>query len=137
MEKRLKTFAGLKVGDKIIVISNINSHNYPMDIPLTLKINGTGTSMSNCVVGGTYNTLNASDCVLISTRSIEDIKKERECKLKELKTLEEQIAFCEENELEEYDDVYFKVSEILKALESKKLSKNEKIIKITKLVKEV
>lgn len=137
MEKRLKTFVGLKVGNKIIVRSNSNSHNYPMDIPLTLKINGTGVSMNNCVEGGTYNTLNASDCVLISIRSIKDIKKERECKLKELKTLEEQIAFCEENELEEYDDVYFKVSEILKALESKKLSKNEKIMKITELVKEI
>lgn len=135
--KRLKTFTGLKVGDKIIIEANSNGHNYPMDIPLTLKITGSGTAMSNLVEGGTYNTLNAKDCIIANTFSIKEMQRQRDVMLGELKILEDRIAFCEENGLEEYDDIYHKVSEILKALESKKLSKNEKIVKITKLVKEV
>lgn len=136
--KRLKTFTGLKAGDKIIVEANGNGHNYPMNTPLTLKIKGVGLAMSNCVMEGNgYNTLNANDCILAGTYSIEEMKKQKEILIKELDALDFKISFCEENGLEEYDDIYHKVSEILKALESKKLSKNEKIVKITKLVKEV
>lgn len=135
--KRLKTFTGLKVGDKIIVETNSNSHNYPMNTPLTLKVKGTGISMNNLVEEGSYNSLLASDCILANMWTIKEMQKQKEILIKELDALDFKISFCEENGLEEYDDIYHKVSEILKALESKKLSKNEKIVKITKLIKEV
>ena len=134
MSKPLKSFAGLKKGQKFIVVANSNSHNYPMETSLTLSRDGLKTtSMSNCameVPGG--NNLMASDCVLLdmSLKSMKlelaDIEKECKAKSDELKS---KIDFCEKNGLDTFDEDFYKVHSALKALDS-----NVTLIEKTKVI---
>ena len=124
MSDPLKSFAGLKRGQKFMVVANSNSHNYPMDTALTLNRDGVRTTgMSNCAVevpGG--NNLMASDCVLLAM-SLESIKLELVNIGKKYKAesdeLKSKIDFCEKNGLDTFDEDFYKVHSALKALDSK------------------
>lgn len=123
MSKPLKSFAGLKKGQKFMVVANSNSHNYPMDTVLTLNRDGIKTtSMSNCaveVLDG--NNLMASDCVLLDM-SLEMMKSELVDMSERYKTesdeLKSKIDFCEKNGLDTFDEDFYKVHLALKALDS-------------------
>ena len=124
MSKQLKSFAGLKKGQKFMVVANSNSHNYPMETVLTLSKNGTkATSMSNCAVEvPDGNNLMAKDCIL-AEMSLEMMKSELVDMSERYKTesdeLKSKIDFCEKNGLDTFDEDFYKVHSALKALDSK------------------
>ena len=124
MSKPLKSFAGLKKGQKFMVVANSNSHNYPMNTVLTLSENGTkATSMSNCAVEvPDGNNLMAKDCILAEI-SLEMMKSELVDMSERYKTesdeLKSKIDFCEKNGLDTFDEDLYKVHSVLKALDSK------------------
>ena len=124
MSKPLKSFAGLKKGQKFMVVANSNSHNYPMDTVLTLNRDGIKTtSMSNCAVEvPDGNNLMASDCVLLDM-SLESMKLELVNIGKKYKAesdeLKSKIDFCEKNGLDTFDEDFYKVHSALEALDSK------------------
>ena len=134
MNDPLKSFAGLKRGQKFMVVANSNSHNYPMDTALTLNRDGVRTTgMSNCAVevpGG--NNLMASDCVLLDmsleSMKLELVNIEKECKAKS-DELKGKIDFCEKNGLDTFDEDFYKVHSALKALDS-----NVTLIEKTKVI---
>lgn len=124
MSKPLKSFAGLKKGQKFMVVENNNDHNYPMNTVLTLNMNGTkATSMSNCAVEvPDGNNLMAKDCILVEM-SLEMMKSELADMSERYKTesdeLKSKIDFCEKNGLDTFDEDFYKVHLALKALDSK------------------
>ena len=124
MSKPLKSFAGLKKGQKFMVVANSNLHNYPMNTVLTLSENGTkATSMSNCAVEvPDGNNLMAKDCILAEI-SLEMMKSELVDMSERYKTesdeLKSKIDFCEKNGLDTFDEDLYKVHSVLKALDSK------------------
>lgn len=124
MSKPLKSFGGLKKGQKFMVVTNSNSHNYPMNTVLTLNMNGTkATSMSNCAVEvPDGNNLMAKDCILVEM-SLEMMKSELADMSERYKTesdeLKSKIDFCEKNGLDTFDEDFYKVHLALKALDSK------------------
>ena len=139
MSKPLKSFAGLKKGQKFMVVANNNSHNYPMDTVLTLSRDGRKTTgMSNCAVEvPDGNNLMASDCVLLDM-SLESMKLELVNIGKKYKAesdeLKSRIDFCEKNGLDTFDEDFYKVHSALKALDSK-ATLMEKTKVITALLK--
>ena len=139
MSKPLKSFAGLKKGQKFMVVANNNSHNYPMDTVLTLSRDGRKTTgMSNCAVEvPDGNNLMASDCVLLDM-SLESMKLELVNIGKKYKAesdeLKSRIDFCEKNGLDTFDEDFYKVHSALTALDSK-ATLMEKTKVITALLK--
>ena len=67
MSYRIKTFSDVKKGQKFKVTDNSNGHNYPIGKILTFKTDGRGrsTSWTDCVLEGSYNTLDVKDVMLI------------------------------------------------------------------------
>jgi len=131
--ERLKTFKGLKAGTKIKVVSNSNSHSYPMDTELTLKkavMSVSGSDMVTEVVG---NTLRATDCILSST-TVEDLEKRLTELEKEKKDIQAKIKFCKEAEIEEYDENLFKVYKTLELVDNATLDRKKKAALISKLI---
>lgn len=123
----LATWEGLKAGTKFMVVRNSNSHNYPLNTPLTLKLvtnSPQGTNIATEVIHG--NTIQASDCMLVPVASIslKDLKarkKELESEYaEETEILDRRIKFCEDNDLDTYDERIDKIFDVLTTLSSKK-----------------
>lgn len=106
--KRLETFEGLKKGDKIVIIENSNSHNYPLNRPLTLSRDGEGEKMRDAVKECSGNILKATDCEAGSV-SLVDMKFRMAVLEEEEKELRAEIEFCERNGLTEFHSEAYKV----------------------------
>jgi len=126
--KPLTTFGGLKKGQKFTVISNCNSHNYPLNVPLTLERDGLpgSTQMDQCA-GTRYNTLDIRDVVLIDS-SITELKAKIEDLHKEEAKLIRKIKLCEEFGVTTFDDRVLDVYEALRVASSAKSNKEKAII---------
>jgi hypothetical protein len=118
----LSTFAGMRKGDKIIVVRNTNSHNYPMNKILTLKKNGTGQSLSDAVIEMLGNNLDARDCIrapynvtLLQDR-IGEMEDEIAGLKREVDAHKEILSFCQTNRITEYDPDIIKIVGILQSI---------------------
>lgn len=144
MAQKIKSFAGIKKGQKFKVVSNCNSHNYPLNKVLTFRENFTGNALAswvNCAVEGIYNSLSYKDVVLVGEdlatlekRYVEvqeerdtwneQNKKESEKYNKEVdKTLEDikkKINFCKDLGITEYDDNVEKLYNAIQVINEKK-----------------
>lgn len=124
MEKtRLKTFAGMKRGDRIIILSNSNSHNYPMNVVLTLKKNGVSRTLNDAVEGVSGNNLDAGDCAkaaftVVDLQDSIGRKEDEIARLQgEILSYREMLSICETNHITEYDPDMVKIMAILKLIE--------------------
>lgn len=124
MSKKIKSFLGLKKGQKFIVTKTGGGHNYPLNTVLTLSrdIVNIGSPHNIATEYPQGNTI-APSCIELIASTIVEMKKqlkdiETEFK-KEKSILQSKINFCEENGVEEFDENLFKVIEALKALDSK------------------
>lgn len=121
--KKIKSFAGLKKGQKFIVTSTQGGHNYPLNKVLTLKRDMVaGGSPNDIAVEVQYGNNISPTCIKLVNYTIDEMKKELktlESNFKLAKTsIQSQITFCEENGLTEFDEDLFKVLEALKVLDS-------------------
>ena len=132
MEKtRLKTFAGMKKGDKIIILSNSNSHDYPMNVVLTLKKNGVSQTLSDAVEGLSGNNLDARDCVR-AAHTIADLQdsigrmEDEVARLqRDILSYREMLSICETNHITEFDPDMVKIVAILKSIEDSREELND------------
>ena len=132
MEKtRLKTFAGMKKGDKIIILSNSNSHDYPMNVVLTLKKNGVSQTLSDAVEGLSGNNLDARDCVR-AAHTIADLQdsigrmEDEVARLqRDILSYREMLSICETNHITKYDPDMVKIVAILKSIEDSREELND------------
>ena len=133
------TFAGIKKGQKFIVVANRGGHNYPMGKVLIFSKNGIdATSMSNIMVnkgGESHNNIMFDEIELIYD-TVEQMKEEI-VKLtadhaEEIQLLNDRIATCEELNMEIYDENFVKVYRALEVLnsESTLFEKTTLIIKL-------
>ena len=130
-KNRLETFAGMKKGDRIIILSNSNSHNYPMNVVLTLKKNGVSETLSDAVEGLSGNNLDARDCIR-ATYTIADLQDSIGRMEDEVARLQRDILFyremlsiCETNHITEYDPDMVKIMAILKSIEDSREELND------------
>ena len=141
--KTVKTFAGLKKGQKFVVVGNCNGHNYPLNTDLYLNRDGeSDRAMTDCAEGRSCNSLEAKDICLIATsqtlaeirgeiKSIEDnILDERG----RIAQMEARIDLCEKLGFEEYNEDILKIYESLKVIKSK-ASDAEKAKVISQIIK--
>lgn len=132
MEKtRLKTFAGMRKGDKIIILNNSNSHNYPMNVILTLKRNGVSQTLNDAVEGISGNNLDARDCAKAAF-TVVDLQdsigrmEDEVVKLQgEILSHREMLSICETNHITEYDPDMIKIMAILKSIEDSREELND------------
>ena len=122
MSKELKSFEGIKKGQKFKVTRNVGSHNYPIGKVLTFKVNGTvAHSMNNIAEGGEYNNIRIDELELFS-ETLADMRVRRDeiAKFKndELTELDEKIRICEELGLEVYDKLFVDVHRCLETINS-------------------
>lgn len=111
--KRLTSFASVRTGDRFTVISNTNSHCYPLNVPLVFKRDGALTDqMSDMAVGGSYNTIHCRDIVLLN-KNLTTLEKELAETQVESDALKSQIKFCRDHGLDEYDEELHTVHDIL------------------------
>ncbi len=133
----METFNGIKKGQKFKVISNSNSHNYPMDKVLTFRISPSGTMSNNVAKEVIGNSLSCRDIIIISI-TLEDLKKELESNrndfIKSEKEILSKISFCEKTGSIEYDEEIFKIYSVLNTLNeySNDIEKAKKIANILK-----
>ena len=136
----MKSFKGVKKGQKFKVIGNSNNHNYPMGTILTIKRNIATTFQSfNDIAEEIHgNQIQIKDMELVSfnlkemKESLDVLEKNY---LKNKKELSYKIKFCEENDLDEYDENIFKVLKTLSTLK-KNMSDIEKAKIIANLIKQ-
>jgi hypothetical protein len=134
-----ESFAGIKKGQKFIVVANTGGHNYPIGEELYFNRDGTAaSSMENIAVsttGRTYNHIKISEIELVND-SIESMKLEiakikgkSEARIKELQS---RIDICEELGIEVYNAQFVKVYRSLQVLNSDAtvLEKTKLIIKL-------
>jgi hypothetical protein len=128
------------VGTKFKVVSNSNSHNYPLNELLTVVSRNSTSSCAHVTGNPIHNTLMIKDCLFVNfdLATMKDVivqKQEALLKIQEeIIEVENCIKFCEEQGLEEYDEDLHKVMKTLDTLESKKLTKLEKAKMIAKLI---
>lgn len=129
------------IGRKFIILDKEGGHNYPLDTVLTFKRNFTnttqGTDMAAEVPGG--NTVFMRSCYFLDL-SIPNLKlliKENLKRIEEIenenKSLKEKIKFCEEEGLNEFSEIAFRVKETLNILKTRS-SEKEILQDITKLI---
>ena len=137
-----KTFKGIKIGQKFIVIANRGGHNYPMGKTLTFSRNGIdGTTMNDCMVdkeGRSHNSIMIDEIQLVYETVVQmkdQIKKLNASHTKELATLQFKIDTCEELGMEVYDEDFVKIYKALQALNSDAtiLEKTKLIVKLINL----
>lgn len=134
--KKLTSWKGLKKGTKFKVIANTNSHNYPLNITLTMKKAGSDNQrMSDVAEEIRGNELNIKDCIF-GSYTIKDIKEEQKELQSQINSLNAKIKVMEELELEEYDENVIKIHQTLTLIDKKGISKIEKAKAITKLINE-
>ncbi len=132
MKKTAKTWAGIPKGTPFKVISNCNSHNYPMGVVLKTNILCDGHSGS--VIEG-FNVINVRDVEFIPTTII-DLKEELKNLEEKVQEIKEKIEFCETVGMNEFDEDYYKIYNTLSILETKK-TKKEKTALIKNLIKNI
>jgi uncharacterized protein (UPF0335 family) len=133
--KQLTSFEGLKKGTKIMITGNHNSHNYPMGVPLTLRMDGIhGTAMIDCIIEdrgstGSHNTLDIRDVeIIVATISVNDMRAHLEELEREKADIQHKLKVCEEFETDSYDDKVFEVYDALKKADKAKTLKERAII---------
>ena len=137
--RRISNFGDAKAGNHFVVFKNSNGHNYPVDKKLVFKRDGTPlmTSMGDAAEGATYNSLNATDVLLIED-DLSDLKQRlthiTDEYTKEKTDLEEKIKFCEDHDLDRYDHKLHSIVEVLEALKNEE-NNEEKAAKIIKILK--
>lgn len=126
MGQKVRSFKGLKKGQKFIVTKHSGGHNYPLNVVLTLKrdYNGATTSGSDIAEEVQYGNTIAISCIELVSLTIEEMEKqlqqlEKEYQ-KESKELTDKIKFCKDSGLESYDENTFKVYQTLSVLKGKK-----------------
>ncbi len=130
MKNKPATWASIPKGTTFKVVSNSNSHNYPMET--VLRTNKICKAKAGVVVGG-YNTLSINDVEFIPM-TIKDLE-ERLYRLEaEAQELDKKIEFCKSMNLTEFDEDYYKIYNTLSILETKK-TKKEKTVLIKNLIK--
>lgn len=142
MSQFLKTFKGLKKGQKIRVGNNLNSANWEVNKTYTL-IADIPAGSSTTISGAVYldlpglNTIYISNNVTLGAVTLAELKSElKELQSEKNKTITElkrKIKFCEVNGEEEYDTDTEKVYQVLKTLNTKS-SDMEKAQAIAKLI---
>lgn len=61
-----ETFKGFPKGTPFVVVKNSNGHNYPLNKPLFMSKDGSGSSMINIARDMTGNNLKAGDCEFLT-----------------------------------------------------------------------
>jgi hypothetical protein len=138
MTKTLTTFRDLKKGQKFIVVSNSNGHNYPLNKVLTLKMDGMGhtTQMSDCIMEQEgRNTLDIKD-VRLPNNGLSDLHQEVVELQEKLDLTNEKIKLCNDLGLTEYDENVIKVHKALAVIKTKKTD-IEKAQDIANLIAEI
>lgn len=138
----MTSFAGLKKGQKIRVLNNLNSNNWEVGKVYTLTqdvVNSPAGLAGSAYVGNAaLNTIYPASVELVSSNLVE-----MKAELAQItKTYEEvaaelsrKIKFCTVNKVEEYDADIEKVYAVLGTLNSKS-SRMDKAKVIAKLIKE-
>jgi hypothetical protein len=123
MSRKLTSFAGIKKGQKFRVIKNIGSHNYPLNVPLTFRVDGTdGSTMGNIAEsknGGDYNNIRIDEIQLYNETVVDMREQLNLIKSKsnsEFLNLTEKIRICEELNLETYDEFFIMIHQSLVVL---------------------
>jgi hypothetical protein len=121
MSRKLTSFTGIKKGQKFRVIKNIGSHNYPLNVPLTFRVNGTeGSTMNNIAEGnGDYNNIRIDEIQLYNETVVEMRERLDLIKSKsnsEFLDLTKKIRICEELNLEAYDEFFVMIHQSLVVL---------------------
>lgn len=120
MAKILKTWEGLKKGQKFVVISNSNGHNYPIGKTLIMKKPGVvSTQMTDIAEGISGNTIEVRD-VRLTAESLSDLHEHIVEVQEELDKTMSKIKLCNDLGLTEYDDNVIKVHKALAIIKSKK-----------------
>jgi hypothetical protein len=121
MSRKLTSFTGIKKGQKFRVIKNIGSHNYPLNVALTFRVNGTENStMNNIAEGnGDYNNIRIDEIQLYNETVVDmrerlDLIKSK--RNSEFLDLTEKIRICEELNLEAYDEFFVMIHQSLVVL---------------------
>lgn len=123
--KKLTDWSQVPAKSKFKVISNSNSHNYPMGVVLTTKFTTSGKGANNIADEFTSgNTLDVTDIIMLSS-TLEGMKIERIELMERLDHLNDRIEFCTDNHLEEFDEQSYKVVMALDTLESSKTRKEK------------
>jgi hypothetical protein len=133
---KFKLWSDLKKGQKFIVVTNSNSHNYPTDRPLTMRMDGIPrTSMNDVAEECAGNNLEAKDCRMYNLNR--DIITQKIIVLKEeIKDLNNKLFLMDELGIDTYDPEMFKVYETIRTIKDTTLSDIEKAEKITKLFRQ-
>lgn len=114
----LTSWKGIKKGTKFKVVSNSNSHNYPLNTVLTLSRDGLVSSeMGNAAVELSGNNLNIQDVVILTATTVADLQKELSAAKAVVKEIQQKITFCGENELEEFDEETYRIFKLLEIAE--------------------
>jgi hypothetical protein len=121
MSRKLTSFTGIKKGQKFRVIKNIGSHNYPLNVLLTFRVNGTeGSTMNNIAEGnGDYNNIRIDEIQLYNETVVDMRERLDLIKSKsnsEFLDLTEKIRICEELNLEAYDEFFVMIHQSLVVL---------------------
>lgn len=127
-------------GRKFVVVDYLGGHNYPLNKILTFKKDfgsSQGNDMAVEITGG--NIINMSSCQLIdlSVPTLKIMIEQNLENIKEIenqnKSLEEKIRFCEQEGLNEYSEIAFRVKETMNILKTR-TSEREILEDVTKLI---
>ena len=136
--EKICRWSDLKKGDKFIVRGNPNSHNYPEETVLTMKVDGCGGTDTMCDIAAENtdgNVIHAQNVYkVIPANTVEDMKAEVVELTAELANLNRKIQFCEENGTTEFDETEYEIFAALDILEGKGTRK-EKAALLSKILK--
>jgi|WetSurSiteA1Bulk_404760.scaffolds.fasta_scaffold139590_2 hypothetical protein len=138
MKRTFSSWKGIQRGQKFKVISNSNSHNYPMNTVLTMSRDGmTSSSMDDACIEMCGNSLNVRD-IELCPMCLADIKAERDTILnyrkKELAELEGMIEFCTKYGIDKYDPKMGESFRILEVAKNPLISDFDKITAISQIL---
>lgn len=142
----ITNFRGIEAGDKFIVVSNSNSHNYPLNEILTFSKDGSiSSNMTDaCVEYTARNTLQAIDVILpyVKLEELKEALEEAELRHKiNVSILKAKIDYCEENNVPTIDPISFRIYTVIRELKDKDNMEEENLKetaeKILSLIKSV
>lgn len=143
----------LKIGDRVIPISNKNGHTYQLGKeyeiirftyltpssspgPCPEKHNPTGFVAKDPETGYQGNKLIFSEVELVigpeTKEDFEEEKERLECELEDINT---KIQFMEENNLDEFDEDEYRIFKSLDVLDDKEKSRKDKAKELKRLLK--
>lgn len=133
--RKLTNFNQLKYNDRFIIVSNSNSHSYPLNKQFTFRpVVGPSSTQAAAIANEVTNgsTVNINDVRLLTNYTIQELLDIKEEYLTKIKSIDEKLDFCKEHKLDNYDFELDKTLSVMKQLKIKDPKKAKEVIDILK-----